>query len=138
MTVSGLANGVTYEFAVAALNAAGLGSWSGMTSTGTPNGVGPVPPQAPYNLSATAGNGQVTVSFTPPGASGGSPVTDYLIIYQPQGGSWAWYSDGTSTLSQITVPGLSNGTSYQFMVAAQNAAGLSPWSWPTTGTPSGP
>jgi len=123
---------------VAALNSAGLGSWSGMTTTGTPNGVGPVPPQAPYRLSATAGNGQVTVSFTPPEANGGSPVTDYLVIYQPAGGAWTWYSDGTSTVPQITVPGLTNGTSYQFMVAAQNTAGVSPWSWPTQATPTGP
>jgi len=137
ITVSGLANGVTYEFAVAALNAAGLGAWSS-TTTRAPNGSGPVPPQAPYGLSAVPGDGQVTVSFSAPPANGGAAVTDYVVIFRPLGGVWAWFPEAASTGLSVTVSGLVNGVTYEFAVAALNSAGLGSWSGMTaTGTPNG-
>ena len=124
LTVTGLANGTTYEFMVAGVNAAGLGAWS-TPVVGTPNGVGAVPPQAPYNLSTTPGNGQVTVNFTAPAANGGSAITDYVVVWRQQGGgTWHWFPEGVSATPQLTVTGLANGTTYEFMVAGVNAAGL--------------
>ena len=142
LTVTGLANGTTYEFMVAGVNAAGLGDWSwAWIVQGTPSGVGAVPPQAPYNLSTTPGNGQVTVNFTAPAADGGAAVTDYLVVYRQQGtATWIYFPEAASATPQITVSGLTNGTTYEFMVAAVNSAGTGDWSWASIvqETPTGP
>jgi PKD repeat protein len=59
----------------------------------------------------------VAVTFTPPGNSGGSPITSYTVTSTP--GSHT--ASGPS--SEITVSGLTNGTSYTFTVHATNAIG---------------
>ena len=71
-------------------------------------------PQAPTIGTATAGNGQATVSFTPPSYLGKPAATTYTAISSP--GSVT----GTSATSPITVSGLSNGTSYTFAVNLSN------------------
>src|SRR5262249_51831755 len=67
-------------------------------------------------------NGDATVSWTPPPGNGGSPVTSYTVT--PYAGAVA----GPSTivgapLTQATVTGLTNGTTYTFAVAASNKGG---------------
>ena len=80
------------------------------------------PPSAPISLSATAGDRQVQISFTA-GADGGSPITNYE--YTINGGT-TWTplnpADGTSP---VTIPGLTNGTSYTLALRAVNAVGVS-------------
>src|SRR5262249_5215111 len=44
-----------------------------------------LPPGAPTDAAATAGAGQATVSFTPPPATGGAPVTSYAVTGLPNG-----------------------------------------------------
>ena len=68
---------------------------------------------------ATAGNAQATVTFTPPGADGGSAITGYTATSAPGG------LTGTGAASPITVTGLTNGTPYSFTVTATNAVGVS-------------
>ena len=75
------------------------------------------PPGAPVIGTATAGSGQVTVSFTAPASTGGSPVTSYTATCGSQSVSGA--------ASPITVTGLINGTSYTCTVTASNVAGIS-------------
>lgn len=77
-------------------------------------------PGAPTSVSATAGNAQATVSFTAPASDGGSPITGYRVTSTP--GSLT----ATGSSSPITITGLTNGTSYTFTVAAQNAVGYGP------------
>ena len=61
VTVSGLTNGTTYTFTVAATNAVGTGPASAASNAVTPTG--PTVPGAPTGVSAVAGNGSATVSL---------------------------------------------------------------------------
>jgi len=74
-------------------------------------------PSAPLSPVATPGNGQASVSFTPPVSNGGSAITGYTVTSYP--GSIA----ATGRASPIVVPGLTNGTTYTFTVTASNATG---------------
>ncbi len=81
-------------------------------------------PGAPANVTATADNGQATVSFTPPISDGGSPIVKYTVKSND-----GIIAEGTST--SIIVTGLTNGTSYTFTVTATNANGEGPASAPS-------
>jgi uncharacterized repeat protein (TIGR01451 family) len=90
-------------------------------------------PGAPMAVTAAAGNGDATVSFTPPLANGGSPITSYTVTASPGGAS------ASGSGSPITVSGLSNGTSYTFTVTATTAQATGPASAPSTAvTPAAP
>jgi hypothetical protein len=75
----------------------------------------PKAPSAPRNLKATAGDAQVTLSWSPP--SSGAPILQYRVIVSP--GNLRTSATGTTVL----VAGLTNGTTYSFAVQAQNAIG---------------
>lgn len=75
-------------------------------------------PGAPTGVSAAAGNGQATVSFSAPGSDGGSAITTYIVTTSPGG------SAVTGTTSPITVTGLSNGNQYTFTVKARTLWGV--------------
>lgn len=92
----------------------------------------PTAPDAPTQVSASAGNGQATVSFTP-GPDGGAVITHFTVTSNPGGIT----ASGSS--SPITVAGLANGTAYTFTVTAKNAPGTSTSSAPSnTVTPIAP
>jgi hypothetical protein len=81
------------------------------------------PPGAPTIGAATAGTGSATVSFTPPGITGGASITGYTATCGSQSVSGA--------ASPITVTGLSSGTAYTCTVTAINAEGISAPSAPS-------
>lgn len=94
------------------------------------------PPDAPTGLSATAGDGQATIAFTP-GADNGGAITNYQ--YQLDGGEWVALSPA-DTSSPVTITGLTNGTAYQVRLRAVTAAddGLGAASDPVSVTPVAP
>ncbi len=111
-TISGLTNGTEYTFEVRAINSMGAGATSRVSAT--PATV----PGSVENLSATPGNGQVTLSWSPPFSDGGSSLTGYQYQYRPGGTGW---TDVSAT--SATVSGLTNGTAYTFEVRAVNGVG---------------
>jgi hypothetical protein len=122
-TVTGLSNGTAYTFTVFATNAVGQGPSSASSDPVTPATV----PGAPTQVSATGGNAQATVTWQPPASTGGSPITGYTVTASPGGAQVSVAGNVTSA----TLTGLSNGTSYTFVVATQNAQGLGPASAPS-------
>ncbi len=119
-TVTELTNGTPYVFHVAAINSVGTGAFSTSSSATTPAGK----PGAPTNVTGTAGDGQVTVSWTAP-SSNGDPITGYDVEYSTDGTTWssAWSSALTSTATSAVVSSLTNGQAYHFRVAAINGVG---------------
>ena len=89
-------------------------------------------PLAPTIGTATAANGQATVTFTAPANNGGPPITGYKVTSNPGGIA----ANGSS--SPITVTGLTNGTAYTFTVTATNANGTGPASSASNSVTPGP
>ena len=80
-------------------------------------------PDAPTGVSGTAGDGQVSVSWTGPSSDGGSPILEYQATASPGGNTCT-----TGGASSCVISGLSNGQGYTFTVRARNAQG---WSEPS-------
>ena len=84
-------------------------------------------PDAPTNLTATPGDGRLTLSWDTP-ADGGSAITGYEDRRSADGGT-NWSPDWTAlalsgaATTSFTVTGLANGTAYTFEVRAVNAVG---------------
>lgn len=85
-------------------------------------------PPAPTSVTASSGNAQAVVSWTAPSVLSQTPITDYVVQYSTNGTAWTTFSDGTSTATTATVTGLTNGTAYQFRVAAVNGVGTGAYS----------
>jgi hypothetical protein len=76
-------------------------------------------PKAVMNFTATAGNGQVSLSWDAPSDNGGSEITGYEVTKDN------WANKETKTASQLShiYNDLTNGTQYTFKVRAINANG---------------
>jgi hypothetical protein len=114
LPVSALVLGTSYTFAVRSVSDAGQ---SLEVASNTVQYV--LPPGAPTNVTAVAGDSLGTVSWTAPTSTGGLPVSGYVITASP-GGATATVS-GATTSGNVT--GLANGTFYSFTVVARNTAG---------------
>ena len=79
------------------------------------------PPDAPTGLSATPGDGEATITFTP-GALNGAAITNYA--YSVDGVDYAPLSPASAG-SPITITGLTNGTPYSITLKAINSEGES-------------
>jgi hypothetical protein len=95
-------------------------------------------PAAPTNVSATAGAGTATVSWTAP-SDGGSPLTGYTVTpYIGTSAQTPKTVSGSPPATSTTVTGLASGTAYTFRVSATNAVGSGPDSAPSASvTPTG-
>ena len=117
-TVTGLANGVVHTFRIRAVNGGGEGAASDEVT------VTPVlpPPAKPAGFAATAGDGQVSLSWTDPG---NSSITGWQYSYKTTGeyGNWIDVPNGGATTTAYTVTGLTNGTAHTFKIRAVNASG---------------
>jgi len=113
ITITGLSSSTQYTFTISAVGSFGNSPASNPTGNLTVTSV----PQAPTIGTATGGNQQASVAFTP-GATGGATAT-YTATSTP--GSFT----ATGSSSPLIVTGLTNGTSYTFSVTANNTNGSS-------------
>ncbi|MDQ2838125.1 MAG: fibronectin type III domain-containing protein [Actinomycetota bacterium] len=79
-------------------------------------------PSAPKNLSTTAGDGSIDLTFDVPDNSGGAAISGYEVS-SDGGNSWATATTTGSGPFTTTVSGLTNGTSYALQVRADNSIG---------------
>ena len=104
----------------------GGGSEETLTSAPT----GPVfsdgPPGVPRNLTATAGNKEVTLSWDPPADNGNAPATGYRIEWRIDGKDYdknIWGTARSTTYTTNDQANLANGVKYFFRVRAGNGSG---------------
>ena len=126
-TVTGLTNGIAYTLRVTANNVSGSASSLGrsVVPTGTPS--------RPANQSYSAGDGSVTINFSPPENDGGLAVTNYS--YSINGSTTFVSRSPSSAASPITISGLTNGTSYSIRLRAINPFGAGDISLPISVKP---
>jgi len=137
-TVTGLIDGVTYQFEVSATNAQGSSPFSAPSNSVTPLAI--TVPGAPTGATAVAADSQATVSWVPPASNGNATITSYAVTARVNGlptENTATTPNGTATSAVVT--GLTNGTTYTFTVHATNSKGNGPESAPSNAvTPTRP
>ncbi|CFX14665.1 Cadherin [Syntrophomonas zehnderi OL-4] len=104
------------------LDLAGIADSAGNTGVGTASSTNYsiriiTAPGAPTDVTATAGDRQAAIRFTPPASDGGAAILSYTITANPGG------ITATGAASPITVTGLTNGVAYTFTVTATNSVG---------------
>jgi len=130
---SAVSAGQTYFYQVSAVNSAGEGPRSAEASATV---AAPTLPGAVQGLSATAGDGKATLSWSAPASDGGSPITAYQVFQGSAPGAEGPTAVATVAGASATLTGLANGQTYYFRVRAQNAVGLGPEGSEVTVTPS--
>src|SRR5438874_22449 len=95
----------------------------------------PPVPLAPENLTATAGNGTVSLRWDPPADNGSSPVA-YRVYRGPDVDHLSALADLGDVRSYVD-GNVTNGVAYVYRVSATNANGEGPLSSPVTATPDG-
>jgi predicted phage tail protein len=112
-TLTGLTNGTTYYFVVTAINS------DGESAPSTEANCIPAVP-VPTGVSATAGNGQVTIAW--PAVTG---AASFNIFWSATSGvTTANGKKIAGVTTPYTVTGLTNGTTYYFVVTEENSKGV--------------
>src|SRR5262249_6057979 len=98
---------------------------SSVTITASP--IAGTPPDAPTGLTATAGNGKITLSWAAPANNGGVSITSYRVYRGTTSGSETLLTtggcSGFGAVLSCTDTGLANGQTYFYKVTAVNAIG---------------
>jgi hypothetical protein len=122
-----VSNGTKYYYVVSAYNSYGQSASSAEVSA-TPAAPA-TPPSAPTGLTATAGNAQVSLTWT---ASAGA--TSYHVKRSTTSGG-PYTQVAAPTIASDADTGLTNGTTYYYVVSALNVAGESADSSQASATP---
>lgn len=143
VTITGLTNGVVYDFRVAAVTAAGTGVYAtkqatpALSAPGAPTGLTVTPTGPAVGGSA---NSRYSLSWTAPASNGGASITEYVVQAQYVGpsafpGGWTTLPYGlfaiTASGTSATVtpsPRFVGGIKMAFRVAAKNSVGTGAFS----------
>ena len=118
--ITGLTNGTTYSFRIAAVNSAGQGAYSNVI-----NAVPATVPGAATALAANKSGTSATLTWAAPGSNGGSAITDYRVQFKLSSDpSWSTFADAVTASTGATVTGLVSASTYDFQVTTKNAAGF--------------
>ena len=105
----------------------------------------PVLPGAPYDVVASAGNGEVWLSWHSPDSDGNTAVNNYLIEYSiTDGSSWVLYVKNNTVDHDEIISPTTNNQPILFRVRAVNNVGNGPYSavsnsvTPSTNVPTAP
>jgi fibronectin type 3 domain-containing protein len=128
-TDAGLTNGTTYFYVVSAVNSAGESGNSGQVSATPAAPASPHSPTVPTGLQANAGNAQVALTWT----ASSTATSYYLKRGTTTGGPYTQV--GAPITATFTDGGLTNGTTYFYVVSALNANGESANSAQASATP---
>jgi hypothetical protein len=128
LLVTGLTNGTTYRFQVAATTPVGVGPMSALSNPVTPATLPGAPVIGTASSGAAGGALTATARWSPPGSNGGSPVTGYMAT--------ALRMSAGTVVNRIASPVLPAGArshvftlpagNYRFIVVARNAIGTGP------------
>lgn len=119
---TGLTNGVPYYYQISAVNNAGEGAKSNVT-TATPSASPATIPGAVRDLSATAGVGSVTLTWDAPLDNGGATISGYEVYWGKTPGSLSNHSLVGYVLTNL-INGLEYNRTYYFAVSAINHVGV--------------
>jgi PKD repeat protein len=112
---------------------------SSVTITGSP--IAGTVPGAPAALTATPGNGQVSLAWSAPASNGGVNITSYRVYRgTSSGGETLLTTGGCGNLGAVlscTDTGLTNGQAYFYKVSAVNALGEGAQGTEASATPAG-
>jgi len=135
-TIPNLTHATLYEIQISSISCSGVGPISSPALYVTTSSI---PPSAPTNVVIancnTGYTNSVILTWTAPADDGGSPITNYVIYYRTSSvgssppGTWYTYNTNSSATT-ATISFLTPGISYDFKVAAQNAAGVGIFSSP--------
>ena len=131
---SGLSNGVSYEARVRAVNAVGDGPWSLIGSSSPEAGV---PDRILGLVAFDDDNRFVQTEWNEP-PNNGAGIIRYELEWRASGQGFSSSRRARITLTQHTVPSLSNGVQYFFRVRAVNSSGEGPWSQQANARPAAP
>jgi hypothetical protein len=137
LLVTPLAQGISYEFRVAAVNGVGQSAWSAWSATVIPTGLPGAPTIVATQIDADSTNAVVKIEITPPAITGGFPIDNYRLeaAYSTDGGvTWgAWdlpeypfVPDQTTPWYQVSEPFPVKTIKYR--VAAITSNGTGPYS----------
>jgi titin len=127
-TDTGLTIGRVYYYRVSAENAFGESDLSDEVSVTVADVPGTV-----TGLMAMAGNASVTLNWTAPGHTGGTPITGYLIYRGTQSGSESFLWN--TAFLNYTDTELTNGQTYYYYVRVSNSNGAGQPSGEVSSTP---
>ncbi|WP_261301758.1 S-layer homology domain-containing protein [Paenibacillus andongensis] len=120
-TVTGLTAGVTYSFAVSAVDASGNESAKSAKVDATPTQApDQTPPSVPAGLQATAGINSAALQWS---AVSAADLSGYNVYVSADGGTTWNPAVSVGNVTQYTATGLTAGVTYSFAVSAVDASG---------------
>ena len=131
--ISGLTNGTEYTFKVVTVDDLSNKS-TGVSTNATPSVPDTQAPAEVTGLTATPGNGQVTLTWTDPGDTD----FDHVEIWYGSGGTADTQFTGTIDNTGTVINGLTNGTEYTFKVLTVDTLSNISTGVSTNATPTAP